>query len=345
MASTIVSHARFLILGWMVLAGGIPQNVLAETWSEPWHREVLLRSDSLAEVEFLRKRRDSIEVRVLGVLAGESLPERVRIASPAKMPLTSASGHREALTPWIALGRRHFVLLARDGKVWRLQSPSAGADDVMPGGQVAATYRISFTKAAQSESEYRRLQPCVFNVVKGRPCDVEALSDLLVTPLQEPASGLGPDVSADEGPRFFKQHAALESSYLLRQPLTLERVEPFLGHGFFHTQISAVRALAVINDVRATERLERFVRDGSRTGVARSMAVVMLAERGEVETIKRLQSEVDDVADIDAESELPIQSIMDPRIGTWFPGTVRDAIRLACTELMSCEPRLKQGAT
>ncbi len=344
MASTIISYARFLVLGCMALAGGSPENVLAETWSEPWHREVLLRSDSLAEVEFLRKRRDSIEVRVLGVLAGESLPERVRIASPAKVSLTSASGHREELSPWIDPGRRYFVLLARDGKVWRLQSPSSGADDVMPGGQVAATYRISFTKAVQSESEYRRLQSCVFNVVKKRPCDVEALSDLLVTPLHEPASGLGPDVSADEASRFFKQHAAMESSYLLRKPLQPKQMEPFLEHGFFHTQVSAVRALAVINDIHATERLESFVRDGSRTGVARSMAIVMLAERGEVETIKRLQLEVDDLADIDAESQLPIPSIMDPRIGTWFPGTVRDAIRSACGERMSCDPKLKQGS-
>lgn len=309
---------------------------MAETWSEPWHRDVLQKSDTLALVKFVELGEESVELKVLRVLAGEDLPPTIRVQSPVQIDLTSASGHRDVLIPWIRDDQSAYVLLSRSNEEWKLLSPSAGIAPLHGDDQVAATYRISFHQVVQSTEDYERLQPCLYRVARHKDCDVSELADLIIQPLQEPASGLGPDVSEREVQRFFRQHVALESSYLLRRPLPTAQIEPFLMHAFFHTQISGVRALSVVEGRESAARLAEFIKDPTRTGVARTMAVLMLAERGDVSLLQSLRDQADEIEGLDEASHLPLSSIMDPRVGTRFPGSVRLALEYACAEAFPC---------
>ncbi|WP_194755983.1 hypothetical protein [Aliidiomarina indica] len=313
-----------------------PSWALAETWSEPWHREVLEKSDTLALVQLVETHREYVELQVLRVLAGDALPSIVRVQSPVQVELTSASGHRHALIPWIRKDQSAYVLLSRANEKWRLLSPSAGIATLHEANQVAATYRISFHQVLQPAEDYERLQPCLFRVFRNEDCDFDALADLIILPLHEAAAGLSPDANDAEIQLFFRQHVALESSYLLRRPLPLATIEPFLTHDFFHTQISGVRALAVVEGKESAARLTDFVRDPTRSGVARNMAVLMLAERHDSSALQSLREQIEEIEGLDEESTLPLSSFMDPRIGTHFPRSVRQALEYACTDLFPC---------
>lgn len=297
---------------------------MATTWDEPWHRQVVANADSLVLVEVLSVKGGVAHVRALKQLAGEATPAEFDVAVIDALELTStnSASHDEHEIGLIA-GSKAYLLPKHDKQAWTLLTPTAGIDQVQPGDAVAATYRISAHQALQGTADYELVQSCVFRQLHGGQCDVTTLQAQLDKPLRANPAALSEDATQKEQDMFFRQHVALESAYLLKRSLPLKELEPFLQSGFFHTQISAVRALAASQDQGRNARLVEFIKDESRLPVAQAIAVVMAKELGDQALIAEIKTLAPKASD--ADSHLPI-ALMDPRIGTAFPPSVKAAI-------------------
>jgi hypothetical protein len=92
-----------------------------------------------------------------------------------------------------------------------------------------------------------------------------------------------------------------------------------------HVQLSALRALVASTRADKAERLMRFVEDEKASLTARIMAAVLLREIGAREMKQRLL----DYAAHASEEEAGLGiALMDPRIGTDFPSTLKSALQL-----------------
>jgi hypothetical protein len=312
-----MSLIRCFALILLFISGGVG----ASTWDEPWHEEVLRQADTLGLYEVTAIDADRIELRRLKTLAGAQTPDRVQVDGLYLLPDAHRHhnhGQDERLA-WLQKGERAYLLLKRVGKGWQLPTPSAGSAGFMEDGRVAATYRASFHQAIQAADAYERVQSCLFLALHDGECDVAALSQDLDKPLREEPAGLGGEGTE----RFFRQHVALESAALLGRSIPLATLEPFLMLDDYHVQLSAVRALAANTEPGRNARLLEFVQDDSRQIAARVMAVRMAADLEDTELHSALKAYGPKAPQDEAGLAM---SIMDPRVGTRFPPTLKAAI-------------------
>jgi hypothetical protein len=162
-----------------------------------------------------------------------------------------------------------------------------------------------------------------------KSCDAD-ISDFINTELAKPAVGLAEDSTGETREGFFRQHAALETAGFIRHALPDNTLERFLSKPDMHVQISALRALAAGPRTDKAERLMRFVEDESVSLTARILATLLLKEIGAREMKQRLTDFAARASE--EEAELGI-SVMDPRIGTNFPSTLKLAAKLAAEKL------------
>lgn len=297
---------------------------MATSWDEPWQDEVIRKADSFGLYEIKSVSGRKATVHTVRMLAGTPTPDVFVIDGYYDLKLTSSSGgHDDELGIGLEPGTRAYLWPKHTAKGWQLPTPMAGISAEMPPQQVAATYRASFHQAVQSAAAFERVQTCIFKKLHGGACDVAPLAEDLAAPLKLAPASLSERSSEADQKLFFRQHVALESAYLLKRPLPLATIEPFLKNDFFHQQISAVRALSVSNDPGRDERIVRFVKDDTRIGCARAMAIMLAIEQRNEAVMAKLRS----YKPVDPETEtiLPI-NIMDPRIGTTFPDTLGKAL-------------------
>lgn len=305
----------------VLLAVALPAS--AHTWDEPWHREVVKQADSFGLFELVDDKRGTALKRIR-ILAGVTTPDIFVLSGYYQPGYFNSSDHEDHFG--LEAGERAYLMLKQDGARWLLATPTAGVDVLREDAFVAATYRISFNQALQHPDAYERVQACVFRRLHRETCDVALLESDLDTPLHEKAAALSETATAEEQDLFFRQHVALETAYLLNRDLPLALLEPFLKSDFFHTQLSGVRALAANQDPHRDARLLEFIRDDSRTPVARVMAVRMAQESGHAALLDQIRAYGPQASE--EESHLPVGSIMDPRIGTAYPSSLKQAIEM-----------------
>jgi len=142
--------------------------------------------------------------------------------------------------------------------------------------------------------------------------------------LKAPVGVLYENATNEDEERFFKQHAALETSYLAKIDHSIDLLRPFLESDFFHVQASAVRALAGSRYLNKEAELLSFVSSEDKDDMARVMAILMLNEFPSVDAFSYLSSYLKNAPE--DEVYLGASSIMDPRIGTWYPESVKAAV-------------------
>jgi hypothetical protein len=239
-------------------------------------------------------------------------------------------------------GRRYYLFLKRapaggagaliraapaaadvPGESWRIATPTEGLAMVQPDGTVVATYRHSLHQAVVDASTFELTQACIFDALhKVRPCRAEVRTFIDEQLAAAPATLDGNPPAADRA-RFFTQHVALETAYLAGISVDPVRLRAFLQSPFFHTQISAVRALARLESGDRNTMLAEFVADGTRDPLARVFAVEVIRELRAVDLKDRL------IAYLPAASTDAVglgAQISDSRIGTTFPHSLREAL-------------------
>lgn len=296
----------------------------ATTWDEPWHREVVTAATSLGLYKIDKSGPDAVTLKLLKHVAGDETGPIVQLNAFYALRMTSSSGHGPEFR--LPAGEKAYFYLKRAKNGWAIATPTAGFAPLQPDGKVAATYRISVHQTLVDAPLYEASQRCIFLVLHGKSgCDADVMA-FIKTALAKPAGSLA-DPSPDE---FFRQHAALETAGFIRLGLADDTLERFLSKPDMHVQISAVRALAASARADKAERLMRFAEDGKTALTARIVTAILLKEINAREMKQRLS----DLAAHASEEEAGLGiALMDPRIGTSFPYTLKLAAKVAADAL------------
>jgi len=297
---------------------------LATTWDEPWHREVVSKATSFGLYEVEKSDSESVTLRRLKHIAGDETSPVIQVKSFYALRLSSVSGEGPVLR--LPTGTKAYFHLKPEDGAWAIATPTAGFAPLRQDGKVYATYRISMHQALLDPGMYEDTQRCIFQVLHGSSgCDPQ-ISTMIKNELAKPVGGI---VAADKPEMreiFFGQHAALETAALISYPLNAGTLERFLDKKDVHVQMSALRALAVSGSADTAERLMRFVEDDKRELAARILAVKLLEQIGVGKMRPRLLAYSTKASE--EESGLGI-NLMDPRIGTNFPSTLKAALEQA----------------
>jgi hypothetical protein len=300
----------------------------ATTWDEPWQDEVISDADAFVKaIVTANTAGKQLNLRTLENVAGVEVPDQVVVREFSLLRLASRSDDVEfTLTPGTVA---YFFLSRGEGSNgWAIATPTTGFA-ALQGTSVIATYRHSYHMALVPETLYRWTMKALFNKVHGNPVDEAKMRAFIEAELAEPPQGAPEQSSTDEQTlRFSTQHVALESLVFFSNADDLQRLEPFLKINSCHVQISAVRALSSIDDSTARARLFSFLREDA-CGFAMVMAVQGLREQGATEYLEKLKEYLPE-----ASNEVTGfgGNLMDPRVGTSFPASVRAAVKALVDE-------------
>ena len=307
----------------------------AATWSEPWHREVVAKADAFGLYEVVGPSASRVVLKKVRHLAGSDTGATVEIDGFYAGELLSGSSINGVSTTGSTVrlkgaGTRYYLFLkkAPSGSTWRLATETAGFAEVRSDGKVGATFRISLHQALIDQATYELAQTCIFRKLHGETCSPE-VSEFIQTQLSAAPGSLSSDATPDQVDRFFTQHAALETAYLIAYSVDLGTLAKFLQDPVFHAQISAVRALSASVSKERNTTLMAFIADDSRAMLARVFAVLMLREVGARELKNEITAYIPKAPTTGV--GLGIE-IMDPRIGTPFPGNVKVALEALVAE-------------
>jgi hypothetical protein len=328
-----------------ILLGGAVTH--AATWDEPFHRDVVLGADSFGLFETVNVTPFTATFKRIRTLAGADTGETAVVdgfyesIAPATSSTRPGQTYDDEWTLRFRGGRRYYLFLKRapasganalrapgatpamGGESWRIATPTGGFAELQADGSVIATFRHSLHQALVDAPTFELLQTCAFDALhQARPCSPGVQTFIDAQLATTPASLAGAP-SAAELESFFKQHAALETAYLIGHAIDPGRLEPFLRAPFFHTQVSAVRALARSQAPDRNTRLATFVMDEERDPLARVFAVAMIRELRAVELKDRLAAYLPTAS---AQTVSLGAQVMDSRIGTLFPASVRHAL-------------------
>ena len=322
------------VLGALVVLT-LSSSAQAATWDEPWHRDVVAKADAFGLYEVVGASPAGFVLKSVRHLAGSETGTNVVVDGYYAGELLSSSSVNGVKTAGSAVtlkgaGTRYYLFLKRapSGSTWQLATQTSGFAEVRSDGKVAATFRISIHQALVDSRTYELTQTCIFRNLHGEQCPPE-VSAFIQTQLSAAPGSLASDAAPDEVDRFFTQHAALETAYLTASSVDLATLAKFLKDPLSHTQISAVRALSASVSKERNATLIAFVTDDSRNMLARVFAVQMLREVGARELKNEITAYVPNAPTTGVGLGI---DIMDPRIGTPFPGSLKLALEALVRE-------------
>lgn len=322
------------VLPLLLLASASPLPCFT-TWDEPWHEAVVANAYSFVKLQVIDRDKDRkmVTAKVLDRIVGGAVPDQLAIDSYSMLDALTWSSPDDEIGFRLRKDNVYYVFLAKPekGDKFAIATPSAGWAHA-EGGKVIATYRHSYHLSQVPEALYRETQKAIFQSLHGGKHDDKAMQKLLREWLRKPPGELTDDT--DESQTFFCQHAALECFYYFGKPEDVELLEPFLRAESSHHQISAVRALSRIDTPAARARLFAFLTE-DREGFAKVMAVWGLRRLDAREFLERLVAFIPNAA---TEKTGFGGSIMDPRVGTRFPASVKAAAEELVARWRPAEP-------
>ncbi len=301
----------------------ISASTFALTWDEPWQKEVIKESDSFGLYTIVKNSGDSLKLKLVKNISGEKTSSEITVSSFYDFKIaSSSSGHKEPIF-FYKPGQKVYFFLKKSGNEFQVASPTAGNDEILENGNVAASFRISMHKTEIDTKTYEAAQSCFFLYLHNENCTIDVVNEIIEKPLKERVGELSQQATQEDADLFFRQHVALESSYIINQQNSYESLKPFLNSKFFHVQISAVRALSVINSEAKNHQLIEFITKSEASDIAKIMAIVMLNEvnfQGGIEELKNY------LPFASKEDVSLVSNIMDPRVSTNYPESVQAAI-------------------
>jgi hypothetical protein len=302
------------------------------TYNEPWHEDVLRAAIAFVEIEVTTVDASGFEARVLKQLAGERVPDHIKVNGYAMLEVESVFDHGDGnVDPELAFhfapGEHCYLFLHRmktedvtaPADTFQIATPSAGFADVQASG-VRATYRFSAHQAIVPVDLYEPSMAALFRKLHGTATaeDAAFVRKLIDTELHKAPQ----DVGQGDDATFFRQHVALECSRFFGTEQDLPLLDPFLASASFHVQVSAVRAVAGIHSEQAQARLIDFL-GADHAAFAKALAIWGLRDQDARALAPRLEAMLGTMSTEKFGFGL---NIMDPRVGTKFPETPRQAL-------------------
>ena len=295
----------------------------ATTWDEPWHREVVSAATSFGLYEIDKSGSTAVTLKRIKHIVGDDPGPVVELNAFYALQYSSLSDEHGPVFR-LPVGKQAYFHLKRVDSAWAIATPTAGFAGLGTDGKVLATYRISVHQALLEAGLFEATQRCIFLVLHGQNACEAPIAEFIQSELAKPVEVIGGDSNMSTLGGFFRQHVALETAGLIGYGLSDETLERFLCAPDMHVQLSALRALVATGRANRAERLMRFVEDQKGKLTARIFAAGLLQEIGAHEMKQRLLRYAASASE--EEVGLGIE-LMDPRIGTSFPSTLKRAVK------------------
>jgi hypothetical protein len=286
--------------------------------------EVIKDADSFVKVTITKSSPQKFEAKVVKLLAGNPTPDKIKVVGFSLLKLTSTnSGSNEVTLQFNPkLGYYLFLKATKRKGEYLIATPETGWAKIIPKG-VNATFRHSYHQALVPEAVYEMCMTAIFNRLHNKSTDTREVLRFIREQLAKKPALFG-KAKGDENVAkdFFYQHAALESFQYFGAEEMISSLDPFLSADDFHVQVSATRALYCSSSQGSKQRnMDCILSD--RVGFAKVMAVWNLYRWDAREYAPQLHDYLRDGKDEETGFG---GNVMDPRIGTSFPSSVKHAI-------------------
>lgn len=296
----------------------IQSNVSAETWNEPWQKEIIRKADYFVLAKVISNV-DSIgtEIEVIKYFGNQKLSGRILINSFSLLNMTSSSGHGVHLD--FEEGQLVYFLLTnrKDGN-FAIPTPTSGFAVVDEEKNVYATYRHSYHQTLVSQDVYEKSYSEIWKYLKTGKFDKNVIFPFINEYIDKKPAGF----AEDEISTFLLQHVALETAYLLDISIELERLKKFIESTNFHSKVSALQLLSNSNNEMTKEYLFLYIKNEKNENFEKVIAIWSLNKTGGNVYREKMLSIIEVVSDEETGFG---GNIMDPRVGTYFP-TPKSAI-------------------
>lgn len=292
----------------------------AETWDEPWQKEIIQKSDYFVLGKIIDVNDSSLKVQIIENFGKETIEDEIIIDNFFMVKLTSSSGHGV-----------HFILdkdeivylfLKQNGnKNYSLPTPTSGFAIVTDDGNVKGTYRHSYHQTLISKEIYELTYKNIWSYYKENKIDKVKINKFINAQLKSIPSGF----DEHEINQFFLQHTALETAYLLDLKPAFKLVEKFANSDNYHSRISAIQLMGNINSTKSKDFLLATLTNEKFTNFEKVIAIWSLKKIGDKTYINKVKNSKNELSD---EVNGFGGNIMDPRVGTYFPSPQQAAEKL-----------------
>lgn len=286
-------------------------NLKAETWNEPWQKEIIEKSDYFVLGKVIEKTDSFAKIKVEKNFGDKTLPEVIIIDDYFLLELTSSSG--QELENDLENNISFYLLLKMNSKGnFSLPTPTSGHARLDENKNVYATYRHSYHLALVPQSIYELTFNNIWDYYKRNIINEKEINDFINRELKnKPAS-----FDEDEINDFFLQHVALETAYLLDLTPDFNEVIKFAKSDNFHSKVSALQLLGNYKTKEANEFLFNSIQDLNYDNFQKVISIWAIKKNGDIVFINKLKSIKDNLSDEETGFG---GNIMDPRVGTYFP--------------------------
>ncbi len=302
----------------LILTLGIQTNLKAETWDEPWQKEIIQKAEYFVLANVIELDSLGVQIEILQNFGKKKLSNRVLINGFSLLNLGSSSGQGVHFD-FEKEQKLYFLLTKKEDGNFAIPTPTSGFAVLDEENNVYATYRHSYHQALIPKDIYEMTYQAIWNYHHNLEYDKSSIVKFINEQIgKEPAGFAENEIST-----FFLQHASLETAYLLDFPIELIRIKKFAKSDNFHSKISSVQLMSLLDDKNTKEFLFEFIQSEDNDNFEIVIAIRSLKKIGGEEYKTKLLGIADNLSDEETGFG---GNLMDPRVGTRFPSP-RQAVK------------------
>jgi hypothetical protein len=302
---------KFKLLVILILTFGIQTNLKAETWDEPWQKEIIQKAEYFVLANVIELDSLGVHLEILKNFGQNKLPNRILINGFSLLNLGSSSGQGVHFD--FEKGQNlYFLLTKKEDGNFAIPTPTSGFAVLDEESNVTATYRHSYHQALIPKDIYELTYQAIWNYYQNLEYDKSSVMKFINEQIEKEPAGF----AENEISSFFLQHASLETAYLLDVPIKLNRIKKFAQSDNFHSKVSSVQLMSLIDNKETKEFLLEFIQNEDNDNFEKVIAIRSLKKIGG----KEYETKLLEIAENLSDEETGFGSnIMDPRVGTRFP--------------------------
>lgn len=300
----------FSIFAFFFLLGN-SQFVKADTWDEPWQKQIIEQSDFFVMGRVISSSPESVKVHVLENLGGSNLEVDIEIDGFFMLNLTSTSGQKHKFN--LKNNEYYYLFLKKNEKGnYSLPTPTSGFAHLDNEQYVSSSYRHSYHQSVIPQDIYEFTFKNIWNFYKYKKFDKKQVNDFVNYYLSlEPAGFEDEEIEI-----FYHQHSAMETAYMLGLTPKFSLLDKFITSNNYHARISAIQLMGNYSSKDAKNQLFDLLTNDFYTDFEKVIAIWSLKRIADPVFIQRMR----DLKDILSSKSTGFGgNIMDPRVGTAFP--------------------------
>lgn len=302
----------------LILTLGLQTNLKAETWNEPWQKEIIQKAEYFVLANVIELDSLGVHLEIMQNFGQNKLPNRILINGFSLLNLGSSSG--QGVHYDFEKGQNlYFLLTKKEDGNFAIPTPTSGFAVLDEESNVFATYRHSYHQALIPKDIYELTYQAIWNYYHNLEYDKSSVMEFINEQIEKEPAGF----AENEISTFFLQHASLETAYLLDVPIELNRIKKFAQSDNFHSKVSSVQLMSLIDDKDTKEFLFEFIQNDDNDNFEKVIAIRSLKKIGGKEYETKLLGIAENLSDEDTGFG---GNIMDPRVGTRFPSP-RQAVK------------------